>query len=311
MQMKLSPVAVLISASALVAGCATNYTVSPIADSSQQIRYEQGTPTTYSEKKFGAVQVTALGINSDKRPVFGVAAFNKEAMPSNFGVENMSLAEADGTQDKIFTSGDLIHEAKVQAEWAEVGTVLAGAAAAYGATQSAYSTTRGTAFTPYGPVSYSSRTYDPAVAYAGSAAAGVATGASLEAIKNSLDHTIEAVRGNVLQTTTIEPGNSYGGNVVADSLSSSTYPQDIELHISWNGNEHVFKFVVAKGTAAVVPQSNTETPVPAVFQATTSQAGSPSSGTVTEMQPPASTEKMQTFDQWERKNGKAPKSDQE
>jgi len=113
-------------------GCATEYSVSPLAQSGQQIRYTQGKATTYSEKTSGAIQITPLGLNDQLRPAFEIAAFNKSRGPSNFGVENVALQRGDGTPDKVFTSNELVHEAKVDAQWAEAATILAGGLASGG-----------------------------------------------------------------------------------------------------------------------------------------------------------------------------------
>jgi hypothetical protein len=234
----------VFAASVALCGCATEYSISPVPGASQQLRYEQGVPTIYSEQKAGVIQITPVGISDDMRLAFGVAAFNKVPGPSNLGVENISLTQEDGSSDKIFTSGELVHEAKVRAQWAEFATALAGGLAA----ANSYSTTTGTAYTPIGPVSYHSRSYDAV----GAAEIRSVTSENLASIRNSLDHTISGIRGSMLQTTTINAGDSYGGIVVAEKLSSSKYPQQVSLHVNWNGEDHAFNFVVAEGAAKVV-----------------------------------------------------------
>jgi hypothetical protein len=239
-----------------LSGCATEYSMSPVPQASQQIRYERGEPTLYSEHLLGVVQVTPVKVTDDMRLAFGIAAFNKSGAPSNFGVENISLAEGDGTADKIFTSGELIHEAKVKAAWATFATALAGGLAA----ANSYSTTTATAYTPEGSVSLYARTYDPAQA----AEARAETRENLAAIQNSLDRTISGINGSVLQTTTVNPGDSYGGIVVADKLDSSRYPQTVSLHIAWNGEDHAFKFIIAEGPPQVPQGAPASLPVEAL-----------------------------------------------
>jgi hypothetical protein len=179
--------------------------------------------------------------------VFGVAVFNKGKAANNFGVENLALANADNVPIKIFTASELIHKEKVKAAWQAVAVALGGAAAAYSANANAYSTTNGYVSTPYGTATYYSRTYNPAVAYAGTAAATAATGYGLISVKNSLDRAISDLRGHILQTTTIDPGGSYGGEVVADGLPKGRLPQDVILSVHWNGEEYPFRYTVANG----------------------------------------------------------------
>ena len=118
--------------------------------------------------------------------------------------------------------------------------ILAGAGAAVAANNNAYSTTNGSIYTPRGGVfTYTATTYDPGVAAAGAAAAGVATGIGLVSVRNSLDQTIASVRGNVLQMTTVEPGASVGGEIVSD-VDRDKYPQRITLSVNWQGDTHFF-----------------------------------------------------------------------
>src|SRR5688572_15566283 len=69
------PLALVFIASAALSGCATHYVVDPVAAPDQEVRYDRGTPTTYSERTNGAVQITPFGVDErDGRLVFGVAA---------------------------------------------------------------------------------------------------------------------------------------------------------------------------------------------------------------------------------------------
>jgi hypothetical protein len=285
------PFVILLAAS--LCGCATEYNVSPVAQAGQQIRYTQGKATTYSEKSSGAIQITPLGLNDAMRPTFEIAAYNKSRGPSNFGVENVSLQHGDGSLDKIFTSNELVHEAKVDAQWAKAATILAGGLAAGAAQANAYSTTSGTVSTGYGNASFYARTYDPAAAYAGTAEASAATGYGLARIEASLDATVANYRNNVLQTATIDAAQSYGGVVIADKLSSSKFPETLVLHVNWNGDAHDFQFVVSDGPAPVLP-TMPPAPLPAVFA---DHAADAPSGGAAYAAPPA----LVSFDQWSQK----------
>jgi len=270
--------------------------MTPVAGTGQQIRYAQGSATTYSERASGAIQVTAIGLNENMRPTFEIAAFNKSPGPSNFGVENVALQLADGSYDKVFTSNELVHEAKVDAQWAEAATILVGGLAAGAARANAYSTTRASISTPYGGATYYARTYDPAAAYAGAAAAGAATGFGIARIEASLDATITNYRNNVLQTTTVDADQSYGGVVIADKLSTSSFPETVLLHITWNGDAHDFKFIVAEAGTQAAPVA-TPAPLPAVFTDRQDETGSAGEAATAS---PA----LVSFDQWNKK--KAP-----
>lgn len=229
-----------------LAACSTSYSVTPVTQGAQEVRFDRGAPTTFADGQNGAVQVTPLGVNDDRRLVFGIAAFNKGGASSNFGIENLALADADGVPIKVFTTAELVHKEKVKAAWKAVALAVSGAAAAYAANANAYSTTNGYISTPYGSASYYSRTYNPALAYAGTAAATAATTYGLVSVKNSLDRSVSNLRGHILQTTTIDSGDSYGGEAISDGLPKGRLPKDIVLTVHWNGDNYSFKYTVAK-----------------------------------------------------------------
>lgn len=241
---------------ATLGGCATEYSVSPVANSTEQVRYWHGKPTIYSEMRFGAVQVTPLGVNGDNRVGFAIVALNKSTTPANFGTENIALTQQNGQPDKVFTTVELDHEAKVRAQWQQFAVALAGGLEMYAASRNSVSTTSGTAYTPLGPVNYYSSTYDPALAQANMEVAGAQMRAGLETIADRLDQKLSAIHGAVLQTTTIDPDRADGGIVIADELSSSQFPQQVVLHVNWLGEDHIFTFSVAKGVDQVVRQAS-------------------------------------------------------
>jgi hypothetical protein len=239
--------AAIAAAAFVLCACATNYAVTPIGGEGQEVRFAQGIPTTFSDHDRGAVQVSPLGVSQDnQRLLFGVAAFNKSNAPGNLGVENVSASTPDGQPIKVFSVEELVAEARNRAMWQAIGVAVAGGAAAISASQNAYRTTNGTVITPRGGVyTYTAQTYDPTAAAIGTAAAGAATGVALVSIKNSLDSTIGSLRGNGLQTTTIDPGGSYGGEVMAASVPGNKYPQDVVVTVRFNGEEHAFRYNIA------------------------------------------------------------------
>lgn len=255
--------AVLGALLVVLTGCSTEYIVTPIADNSLSVRYDQGHAIVYSDKKFGAVQITPLGMNGDDRLGFSISALNKSGMPANFGIENVSLLQADGTPGKLFTAVELEHEAKVKAGWQTFAAVLGAVAEGAAANANAHSTASGIAYTRAGPVSYHVRTYDPAAAQEGMREAGAQLGDNLQAIKTSLNDTMTTIQNHILQTTTVDPGDSYGGIALADTLSSSKFPQTFALGVNWNGEDHVFRFVVGTDKSPSPEQTAPELAAPA------------------------------------------------
>lgn len=232
-------------AAVMLSGCAVSYSVTPQATAGQEVRYLRGVPTVLEDRPNGAMQVTPLGVSQGGRVILGLAAFNKATANANFGIENLHSASAAGDL-KVYSKDELEHEARVRAEWAAFAAVLAGAAAGYAAQQNAYSTTNGYIATPRGVATFSAVSYDPTAAAIGTAGAAAATGYTLNSIKNNMDDTISHLNGAIIQTTTISPGESYGGEVIIDMPKGKDWPKSLVLNANWNGQDYGFAFDIAK-----------------------------------------------------------------
>jgi hypothetical protein len=237
----------IIAAGLLLSGCAVNYAVQPEVLAQQTVRYERGVPTVFDDKTKGTIQITPMGVSQDGRPYFGMAVFNKGSSAANFGIENVTAVDDFQKPLKAYSRDELAHEAKVKAEWQAVAAVVAGAAAAYGAQQNAYGTTNGYIVTPRGNVAtFNATSYDPSAAAIGTAAAGAATGYTLSAIENNMDATLNNLNGAILQTTTIDPGRSYGGEVVIEMPKGRDFPKKLVIQTVWNGEPYEFGFTISK-----------------------------------------------------------------
>lgn len=231
-----------VCASLAVSACATSYSVTPVTGSNQSIRYIQGQPTTFAEGRNGSIQVTPLGVNEKGRLAFGVAAFNASHHAANFGVENMSARAGEATL-RIFTHAELERMAKNDATIAAVATALAGAASAYAATQGPTYTS--TYSTPRGIYHYSATNHAAQAALVGAATAGTAI--TLKQINDNLDGTLTALQSQILQTTTIDPNTSFGGQVVTDRVAIPAEGSlNALLSVNWNDEVYEFRWDVSK-----------------------------------------------------------------
>lgn len=206
-------VAVLCAAIS-VSACATSYVSTPRPTAGQTVRYVQGIPTTLAEGRSVAIQVTPFGPNEKGRLVYAVAIYNRSATTFNFGAENTRLLAA-GEPVRVFTYAELERMAKNDATTALVLTALAGGAAA----ASAYSspTSRSTTYTPYGTYNTVTTNYAQQAVVASAATASAAV--QMNNISQNLDNTLMALSGSVLQTTTVDPDSSTGGQVIGDRVS--------------------------------------------------------------------------------------------
>lgn len=231
-----------VLASVTLSGCATSYTMTPHPGAAQSVRYFQGQPTIYAQGEHGAVQVTPYAPNENGRLTYSVAAFNNTAAPVNFGAEDMSLM-ADGAPVRIFTYPELERMAKNDATTLLVLTAIAGGASAAAAASGP--TSRSTTYTPYG--TYQTVTTNYAAQAVASSVAAAATSAQMRDISNQLDATLGALGQNILQTTTIDPKSTFGGQIVGDRV---VIPEEGELSTSltirFAGEEYVVNFGISR-----------------------------------------------------------------
>jgi len=221
--------------------------MTPVISADQTVRYDQGKATTDQVGRLGAVKVTPVRVADDERLIFAVAAVNTSDKPVTFGVENISMLDGSGQDVRVFTHDELVRQAKNRATWAAVATALAGASAAVAANQNAYRTTTATMMAPGGSLyTYNASTYDPTAAAIGTATAAAATGATLYAIRSTLERTIAGLGEEILQTTTIDPNQAWGGQVVAAKLPGTVWPRDVNIQVQWNGETFPFKFRINK-----------------------------------------------------------------
>ena len=219
-----------------------NWAVQPIQAGQETVRFNQGVPTLDLELKDGVVQVTPLGIDHGSL-AFGVAVYNDSRQPANFGIENVAASTGGGSL-RAFTKDELERQAKNRATWTQIGLAFLGAAAATAAA-SQRSYYRSTYVTPRG--TYRSYWSMPsAVGQVQATAIAAGTGYGLVAVQNQLDRTVETLGDEIVQLTTIDPGESYAGRIILQKFSPKSLPSQLVLTVNWNGESYSFTFQVAK-----------------------------------------------------------------
>jgi hypothetical protein len=247
-------ISVLISA-ILVFGSpsyAAIFKVTPVGPENVKVRYTQGQPTLYSDMQDSALLVFSHGLNEDKRLVFDVVVFNKGRSAQNFGTENISLVGENNQPIVVFGYEELVREAERKAGWAKFWLGLAGAATIVAASQSGYSSTYGHVHSPYGTSTFHTTTYDSSIAAGNMALASDATAYGFAQIQNSLDAKRARLNNSVLRTTTVDPGFTFGGQVITDEIKGK-YPRTVALRVAWGGDMHEFRFTVTKGNQPTPP----------------------------------------------------------
>ncbi|SLJ86871.1 hypothetical protein [Novosphingobium mathurense] len=245
-KLKLAAGVVLFSISTQAAA-EPKWLVQPIQNGEQAVRYEKGVPTVDMELRDGVVQITPLPFDHGSL-VFGIAVYNDADRPANIGIENVH-ATFGSKSVPVFSKDELVRRAKNRATWSQIGLALVGGLAAAGAA-SQRDHYRNTFITPHG--TYRSYWSMPSAAgqfQATAIAAG--TGVGIAAIQSQLDRTVEALGDQVVQLTTVDPGESYAGKIVIDKVKPGSFPAPVTILIDWNGERYPFTFQIAKpGTPA-------------------------------------------------------------
>jgi hypothetical protein len=226
-----------------------NWEIQPIQKGSATERFLRGVPTVDLELNDGVVEITPLPLDHGSL-AFSIAVYNDSRRPSNMGIEQIHVT-FNGQPVAVFTEQALVKKAKNRAMWSQIGLALLGGVAA-GAAASQRIHYRSTFITPRG--TYRSWFSAPSVAGQFHAAAITAsTGYGIAAVQGQLDRTIGVLGDQVIQLTTVDPGESYAGEFVIDKIRPKSLPAIVDVTIDWNGESYPFEFQLAKsGTPAPV-----------------------------------------------------------
>ena len=213
----------------------------PVQTGSETIRYRTGIPTLNIETPTGSVTVTPLPLDHN-HATFGVAVYNKGDNSVNFGIENVT-ASVNGQPILVLSREELQKRAKNRATWSAIGVaLLAGVAAAAASTANTTQNYYGNVRTPRGTYFWSSSYRDNSIGVLGASAAVGAGVAGIVGIQNRLEYTLGTLATDVVQTTTIDPDNSYGGEVVIEKPSGIRTPYDVTITMRFNGVDYPFTF---------------------------------------------------------------------
>jgi len=211
------------------------------AASAVKVRYYKGEPTLISAQPGSVVQIVAPKLTRQKRVAMGLVAFNRTGRPYTLGYENVTIRTTSGAPVKMLSYEALEQKARNKANWTLFFAAVAAGANSYAAQQSAYGNYYGSAYTrtPYGGVSstYSARYYSPVAAQIGQARANSENRQLFESISARLDEKLAQLDGTVLRTTTVDPGQAFGGAVVFD-LPKGAAARDLVILVSFAGEVH-------------------------------------------------------------------------
>lgn len=214
--------------------------IKPVQVESQSVRFDKGVPTVETDLSASAVKIVPLPQMDHGSYQFMVAVYNKQTgRTGNFGIENIKVTRADGSEVAVFSRQELERRAKNRAMWSQIGmAMLAGTAAAMQNNNTTIST-----YTPRG--TYTTVINRPGLS--GEQLATLGAGAAGIAISQMrLQETIDRLGDEIVQTTTIDPDASYGGRIIIDKIKKHAKNEVLTVDVEFNGEHHVFKFEARK-----------------------------------------------------------------
>lgn len=216
-------------------------TLYPERIGAETARYYRGQPAVSLRQPTGTIEVRPVRVEKGKA-MFALAVFNEGAQAANFGIENI-LASVNAIPVGLPTYQQLVADAEDKARGARIGTIIAaGALAGIASTAS----NRGTYVRH---VSGPRRSYtrvihwrDDTPAILGATAAIAGGAMVMRGIDRKLDYTLDQLGAEILQTTTVDPGSSFGGLIVVPIPKDRGFHGQIQLTVMFNGTAYPFAF---------------------------------------------------------------------
>lgn len=205
---------------------AADYQSTPVPAAGDGVIYHKGDAIVERQTSFGWIRVKAIGEETGK-PAFLVMVYNETDSSFNFGTENVTAhVEGERKATGVYTAGDIQDMVKNKAGWAVALTGLSGALAR--------SNSYGSACGFGGCINtrYSSPDYG----------AQARAARQIDGIRGDTADKVEELDMNYLQTTTVMPGEVYGGKVAITKPKVKQWPARLTLTIM--GEE--FDFEVTK-----------------------------------------------------------------
>lgn len=224
----------------------------------QQVRMDQGQQSIQSLRGTTLISIVSPDGSFSKRSSFQILAANGGEAPFNFGTENITATMADGTPIRILSYAELAAKEKKRQMWAAIAASVSAAGNSMQAASAGYSHSYGT----YSAQSYGSfghantfgtasvSTYNAGQAYAAQAIAEKKNEELFEQVAHNHAARMASLKA-VLNTTTINPGSSYGGTVQFElpkevRVAAKKDTVEILLKVSAGAEEHLFRLLLAK-----------------------------------------------------------------
>ncbi|MEP2943135.1 MAG: hypothetical protein ABJO72_05000 [Hyphomicrobiales bacterium] len=248
--MNLFKTLVLLFSICCLVGCQTTTVINLREQPGQQIYYKQGNAILDSKQQDSQVQVLSLEpqVQNGSRITLALNLINNGNSNLEFKPEGISVVNQSSEQMKVFSHEELVKEEKTRQNWSLLAAAVSGAADAYSASQSGYSThtgsiqsttnSNGRIYNTNG--TYRGTTYDPNQARIASELASQKSEKQIAGIVNQGASKISTLDSTIARRNTIFPGKSYTGVIVFDAPRIQADEQRLyKVHIPIGGDTHV------------------------------------------------------------------------
>jgi len=243
---------------------AADFTLKLQPEGLQKARWENGRQQIDDAGRTTMVRLMPTKGVVSKRTSVTLFALNGSGESFDLGPENILIVLDDGSALRMLNYDDLTREERHRQGWQNVAlafSVIARSMAAANAGNSyTTGTYSGTTTGHVGAVPFGAQTFGTATvhSYDGGAAA-VAGAVATEENRRDIHDLAQsqaanmAAIDNVMQTTTVDPGNAFGGVVFFDlpsSVRAAKDPVPITLIVQVGGEEHRFRGSIQRATYA-------------------------------------------------------------
>lgn len=233
---------------------ADNYSLAVVPSAVQTIRYDRGIASIDSVQERSIVRVVNVAGNDKKTVSFVIGIVNAGGQPLNFGPENITIRPT-GMRPIALTTYEVAMEAERKKQgrekfWATVGALGRGLSATDAGTTYTSGTYGGTTS---GWVGNDLVTAQTSGIYSGTQ---YNSGAALAAQRNAQEMNAQdranlearwaarsSANGNLLRTTTVDPGMMYGGIAIfpiSKEIKTARGPVQITIEVDVAGERHTF-----------------------------------------------------------------------
>ncbi len=218
------------------------------ATGEQVSRMESGLEVIDSDQDLSSVRIFETEAPVKKRGMMTILAFNAGDKAFNLGSENIVLETEAGEPITVIPFERLEKELKNKQMWAAIATGLAAASNSMAASNAGYSNGY---VSSYGRGGYSTATfnsYNSGAAYQAQALANLQNQQSFDRLAHANAAAKDGLGVN-MRTTTIDPGASFGGQIVYElpkQLRKVKGPIPIRVKVKAGDDEHVFSAILMR-----------------------------------------------------------------